>query len=180
MNLIRRYIILFIQPRGNSGISFSLCELCSWNKACNHQALLHSRISTSIYEAEFWVLMALIIWEGMYQALAWQSSVVALEPCIQLLVQNCGISTFLCQKLLIKKCNPREVPERGSILRGREGTEKLVCQQQVLHSWNDVGFLPLEENFKSKYCVKKGSLVNKFEEGVDILQMSEKELSFSR
>jgi len=50
----------------------------------------------SIYEAEFWVLTAAIIQGAMYQPLAWQRSSIASEPRIQLSMQNCGISTFLC------------------------------------------------------------------------------------
>lgn len=124
--------------------------------------------------------MAVIIWEGMYQPLAWQSSTVALEPCIQLLMQNHGISTFLCQKLLIKPFNPSEVPKRSNILRGRGGTGEFTWARNRFFSPEMIWIFSPEENWKSKHCVNKGSLVSKFKEWAIILQISERELSLSR
>ncbi len=112
----------------------------------------------------FWVLTAVIIREGMYQPLTWENSTVALEPHIQLLMQNSGTSTFLCQKLLIKPFNPR----RGSSEAGEE-KERLSTLQTGFVSpgkmWGFVLFVCLlfspEKNFKPNSHVNKGSLENK-------------------
>lgn len=106
-----------------------LCELCCWKEACNCQAPLCSEMLISVYEAEFWVLMTVIIREGMYRHLARQNSTVALEPLIGLLMQSCGANTWLWQKLLINPFRAREVPKRGYILRGRGGIGQIICSR---------------------------------------------------
>lgn len=95
-------------------------------------------------------------------------------------MQNGGTSTFLCQKLLIKPFNPREVPQR----QGRNRRDYLLYKQ-VLQSWKDVGFCLFvcllfspEKNFKPNSHVNKGSLENKVKAWTAIL--SEAELSVNQ
>lgn len=116
----------------------------------------------------------------MYQLLAWQSSTVALEFSIRLFMQNCGISTFLRQKRLTKPFNPREVPKRSNILRGRGGTGEFICSRNRFCRPEMMWVFSPEENFKFKYCVNKGSNVNKSKEWTSILQMAQRESSLSR
>lgn len=76
-------------------------------------------------------------------------------------MQNAGTSTFLCQELLIKPFNPREVPQR----QGRNRRDYLLYKLSVVLERCGVLFICLlfspEGNFKPNSRVNKGSLENK-------------------